>query len=60
MDSATMGIGFENILTYNEEFNGYLYKGFYNGSGIGLGDFNNVMGCWMFYLVVIKSITDAI
>jgi len=41
MDAKTSGIAFENSLTYNEEFNVYLYKGFYNGSGVGLGDLNN-------------------
>jgi hypothetical protein len=35
------GIDFRNDLTYTEDFNIYLYKSFYNGSGVGLGDFNN-------------------
>lgn len=41
VDAKTTGIVFENSLTYNEEFNVYLYKGFYNGSGVGLGDLND-------------------
>ncbi len=40
VDAQATGIDFENSLTYNEEFNVYLYKGFYNGSGVGLGDLN--------------------
>ncbi len=41
MDIVTSGIDFTNDLTYDEEFNVYLYKSFYNGSGVGLGDLNN-------------------
>lgn len=41
MDIASTGIDFENTLRYSEEFNVYIYKGFYNGSGVGLGDLNN-------------------
>ena len=35
------GIDFNNSLNYDEAFNVYLYKSFYNGSGVGLGDLNN-------------------
>ncbi|NBC02403.1 MAG: hypothetical protein GVY20_01725, partial [Bacteroidetes bacterium] len=35
------GIDFENNLTFNEEFNIYRYRNFYNGGGVGLGDVNN-------------------
>lgn len=35
------GISFENKLEYDEEFNPYLYRNFYNGGGVALGDINN-------------------
>ena len=35
------GIRFQNQLDYTEEFNVYTYRNFYNGAGVGLGDFNN-------------------
>lgn len=35
------GIGFVNQLDYTEELNTYTFKNFYNGGGVGLGDFNN-------------------
>ena len=35
------GISFENTLEYTEEFNTYTYRNFYNGAGVGIGDFNN-------------------
>lgn len=35
------GIYFENNLTYTENFNPYLYRNFYNGGGIAIGDVNN-------------------
>ena len=41
INAQASGIDFENHLTYTEEFNVYLYKGFYNGSGVGLGDLNS-------------------
>lgn len=41
IDSGESGINFRNDLTYTEEFNVYLFKSFYNGSGVGLGDLNN-------------------
>ena len=34
-------IDFENKLEYTEQFNTYTYRNFYNGAGVGLGDFNN-------------------
>ena len=34
------GIGFNNALHYTEELNPYTYRNFYNGGGVGLGDFN--------------------
>ncbi len=36
-----IGIDFENNLEYTEDFNVYLYRSFYNGAGVGMGDFNN-------------------
>ncbi|RYZ52905.1 MAG: hypothetical protein EOP49_08490, partial [Sphingobacteriales bacterium] len=35
------GIDFSNNLTYSPAFNLFKYMYFYNGSGIGAGDFNN-------------------
>ncbi len=34
-------IEFKNDLIATEHFNPYLYRNFYNGAGVGLGDFNN-------------------
>lgn len=34
------GISFVNQLEYTEEFNVYTFRNFYNGAGIGVGDFN--------------------
>ncbi|MEY2950904.1 MAG: hypothetical protein RLZZ248_2105 [Bacteroidota bacterium] len=34
------GISFVNQLDYTEEFNVYTFRNFYNGAGIGVGDFN--------------------
>ncbi|MGE5419323.1 MAG: VCBS repeat-containing protein [Chloroflexota bacterium] len=34
------GIDFLNRLEYTEEFNTYTYRNFYNGAGVGIGDFN--------------------
>ncbi len=34
-------IGFINKVDYNEEYNTYTYRNFYNGAGVGIGDFNN-------------------
>ena len=35
------GVDFRNDLTYSEELNPYTYRNFYNGGGVGIGDFNN-------------------
>ena len=35
------GISFENTLTYTEDFNPYVYRNFYNGGGVAVGDINN-------------------
>lgn len=41
LESKETGIDFRNDLTYNKEFNLFKYIYFYNGSGVGAGDFNN-------------------
>ena len=41
LEAKSLGVTFENTLTYTEDFNTYLYRSFYNGAGTGLGDFNN-------------------
>jgi hypothetical protein len=35
------GITFSNDLKHTESFNAYLYKNFYNGGGVAVGDVNN-------------------
>lgn len=40
LDSSTTGIGFINRLTPTPMFNMFNYMYFYNGSGVGAGDFN--------------------
>ena len=40
MDDS-IGIEFNNTLSYTEEFNPYTYRNFYNGAGVSLGDINN-------------------
>jgi enediyne biosynthesis protein E4 len=41
LSPSQTGIEFENRLDYSEELNTYTFKNFYNGGGVGLGDFNN-------------------
>lgn len=41
LDKKQTHIGFVNKLEYTEQFNTYTYRNFYNGAGVGLGDFNN-------------------
>ena len=41
LDYKRTGLNFSNNLTYNKNFNLFKYIYFYNGSGIGAGDFNN-------------------
>jgi hypothetical protein len=41
LDEKQTHIDFLNHLEYTEEFNTYTYRNFYNGAGVGLGDFNN-------------------
>jgi len=41
LDEKLTHIDFINRVEYTEEFNTYTYRNFYNGAGVGLGDFNN-------------------
>jgi hypothetical protein len=41
LDAKQTHIDFINSVEYSEEFNTYTYRNFYNGAGVGLGDFNN-------------------
>ena len=41
LDPQQTGIDFTNQLTYTESLNPYTFRNFYNGGGVGLGDFNN-------------------
>lgn len=41
LDKTRTQVHFENNLDYTETFNTYTFKNFYNGGGVGLGDFNN-------------------
>ena len=41
LDSKRTGLNFSNDLSYNQDFNLFKYIYFYNGSGVGAGDFNN-------------------
>lgn len=40
LNEQETGISFVNQLDYTEEFNVYTFRNFYNGAGIGVGDFN--------------------
>jgi hypothetical protein len=41
LSSQRTGLEFTNKLSYSPEFNLFKYMYFYNGSGVGAGDFNN-------------------
>mgnify|MGYP003669403471 CR=1 FL=1 len=41
LKGTSTGLSFENNLTYDEAFNPYLYRNFYNGGGVAIGDVNN-------------------
>lgn len=41
LSNKKTGIDFVNQLEYTEQFNTYTYRNFYNGAGVGIGDFNN-------------------
>ncbi|TVR13988.1 MAG: VCBS repeat-containing protein, partial [Balneolaceae bacterium] len=38
LDSSATGISFDNVLTPTEEFNMYIFRNFYNGGGVAIGD----------------------
>ncbi len=41
MPGSTTGITFRNDLFFDEKFNIYKYRNFYNGGGVGIGDVNS-------------------
>src|SRR5678816_2457387 len=41
LDASSTGIDFVNKLTPTARFNMFKYMYFYNGAGVGVGDFNN-------------------
>ena len=41
LPSAHTGIDFSNDLTYSDDFNPYIFKNFFNGGGVAIGDINN-------------------
>ena len=41
LDHNTTGLDFSNVLKPTKDFNVFKYMYFYNGSGVGAGDFNN-------------------
>ncbi len=41
LESSTTGLDFHNRLTPTDSFNMFKYMYFYNGAGVGAGDFNN-------------------
>lgn len=40
-DNKSIGLEFENKLSFSNEFNVYTYRNFYNGGGVAIGDINN-------------------
>lgn len=40
-NNTSIGVNFNNTLTYTENFNPYIYRNFYNGGGVAIGDINN-------------------
>ncbi|MDO1451933.1 VCBS repeat-containing protein, partial [Rhodocytophaga aerolata] len=41
VDPAHTHINFRNTLSYDDKFNIYTYRNFYNGGGVAIGDINN-------------------
>ncbi len=41
LDNTRTGLDFNNKLTATDSFNMFKYMYFYNGAGVGAGDFNN-------------------
>ena len=40
LSAEQTGINFSNDLTYSEDFNPYIFKNFFNGGGVAIGDLN--------------------
>ncbi len=40
LPSEATGIDFSNDLTYSDDFNPYIFKNFFNGGGVAIGDLN--------------------
>ncbi len=41
LDESKTGIDFSNTLSYDNYFNVYKYRNYYNGGGVAIGDLNN-------------------
>ena len=41
MDEDETGVSFSNNLTFDQQFNIYTYRNYYNGGGVAIGDINN-------------------
>ncbi|TLP72739.1 VCBS repeat-containing protein [Maribacter sp. ACAM166] len=41
MDKGQTGISFVNQLKYDQDFNVFTYRNYYNGGGVAIGDINN-------------------
>jgi len=41
LSAEQTNVSFENTLGFDADFNIYTYRNFYNGGGVGIGDFNN-------------------
>ncbi len=41
LDESETGIDFSNNLQFDNDFNVYKYRNFYNGGGVAIGDINN-------------------
>jgi len=41
LSAENTGISFNNTLDYDQEFNVYKYRNYYNGGGVAIGDINN-------------------
>jgi len=39
--AESSGVSFKNDLTFDEAFNVFTYRNFYNGGGVAIGDVNN-------------------
>ena len=40
LPSEKTGVNFSNNLTYSDDFNPYIFKNFFNGGGVAIGDLN--------------------